>query len=197
MTDKQQLAEAANALIHSPEAPEMYQTLLEVLALPLKLPVKLSGGMSILNPLLAAARRDREAFDKVIDLIESRRASRAMEPLRPLTPEHKFDKNEYQRELMAERRVRQIKAVDIENLRRPPSAQLVGHPRMEFMRVQQGKWMAQLNALLDASSDGKTMAKSQRQEASAAFWASIDRHLEETEAAVYRWIQTGRKGEAP
>lgn len=197
MTDKHLLAEAANTLIHSSEAPEMYQTLLEVLGLPLKLPVKLTGDASVLNPLLAMARRDRSAFDRVIDLIESKRASREMSPLRQPRTEAKFDKNEYQRELMADRRVRQIKALDIENLRRPPSSQLIGHPRMEFMRVQQGKWTDQLEAILVANKTGKTMTKAKRQAISAQFWQGIDRELEESEAAVYRWIQSGRKGECP
>lgn len=197
MTDKQQLAEAANTLIHDNKAPEMFKTLLDVLGLPPTLPVKLSGEASVLNPLLTMARNDREAFNRVIDLIESKRASREMSPLRQPVTEAKFDKNKYQAELMAERRVRQIKAVDIENLRRPPSAQLEAHPRMEFMRVQQSKWMRQLEAQLAARKTGKTITKAQRQEISAQFWQGIDRELEEAEAAVYRWIQNGRKGEAP
>ena len=197
MTDKQQLAEAANTLINDNKAPELFKTLLDVLGLPPTLPVKLSGEASVLNPLLAMARRDREAFNRVIDLIETKRANREMSPLRQPTPEAKFDKNAYQAELMAERRVRQVKAVDIENLRRPPSSQLIGHPRMEFMRVQQGKWMDQLEAHLAAHKTGKTLTKAKRQEVSAQFWQGIDRELEESEAAVYRWIQNGRKGECP
>lgn len=197
MTEKQLLAEAANTLINDNKAPEMFKTLLDVMGLPPTLPVKLSGEASVLNPLLTMARRDREAFNRVIDLIESKRASREMSPLRQPETETKFDKNEYQRELMADRRVRQIKALDIENLRRPPSSQLIGHPRMEFMRVQQGKWTDQLETLLAAHKTGKTMTKAKRQEISAQFWQGIDLQLEETEAAVYRWIQTGRKGEAP
>ena len=197
MTDKEQLAESANALLHNLEAPELYRTLLEVLGLPLKLPVKLTGEAAVLNPLLAMARRDRETFTRVIDLIETKRADRELPPLRGLAEKAKFDKNTYQAELMAERRSRAVKAVDIENLRRPPSSQLVGHPRMEFMRVQQGKWMEQLNVHLTAQKTGKTMTKAQRQAISEPFWAQVDRELEEAEAAVYRWIQNGRKGECP
>ena len=197
MTDKHLLAEAANTLIHSSEAPEMYQTLLEVLGLPLKLPVKLTGEASVLNPLLAMARRDRGAFDRVIDLIESKRASREMSPLRQPQEEKKFDKNRYQAELMAERRSRAVKAASIENLRRPPSGQLVGNSRMDFMQMQLGKWSTRFKLICDAAKTGKTLSKARRQALSAEFLEAIDRELEESEAAVYRWIQNGRKGECP
>ena len=76
MTDKQLLAEAANTLIHDNAAPEMFRSLLDVLGLPQNLPVKLSGEVATLNPLLNMARRDPAAFNRVIDLIESKRASR-------------------------------------------------------------------------------------------------------------------------
>lgn len=197
MTDKEQLAESANALLHDPQAPEMYHTLLEVLGLPLKLPVKLTGDAAVLNPLLALARRDRETFTRVIDLIESKRARQELPPLRCPLEKAKFDKNKYQRELMAERRSRAVKAVDIENLRRPPSSQLIGHPRMEFMRVQLGKWSARFDERVAAVKVGKTMPKAQRQTLAAEFLDSLDRELEIAEAAVYRWIQSGRKGECP
>lgn len=197
MTDKEQLAEAANLLINDSDAPELYQTLMDVLGLPANLPIKLSGPAAALNPLLSVARTDREKFDRVLDLVDAKRVLRELPTLRGPAAQVKFDKNRYQRELMAERRVRQIKAVSIENLRRPPSAKLVGHARMEFMRVQQGKWSAQLDALLEAASGGKPMSKPQAQKESAGFWARIDQQLEEAETAVYRWIQSGRKGEAP
>ena len=197
MDNKQLLLDAANVLINDPQASTLYKQLMDVLGLPDTLPVKLAGDASALNPLLNLGRQNRDKLNRVIDMVELRREARGMEPLRLPTAEKKFDKNEYQRKLMADRRVRMVKASDIENLRRPPSSQLIGHSRMEFQRVQQGKWSARLAARVTQQLGAGPASKEDRARVSEQFWAEVDQELAEAEAAVLRWIQSGRKGPAP
>lgn len=194
---KQHELDAANLLLKAPDAPALFKMLMEVLALPDRLKVKLADDAAPLNPLLALARRDRNRFDRLIAVIEDKLAALGRDPLAPPNAPKVFDKNEYQRELMAQIRQRTFKAAATENLRRPPSGQLVGHARLDFMKAQHRKWMSRLEAHLAAAKTGKTMTKARRQELSTVFWEQIDRELEAEEAAVYQWIQNARRGLAP
>lgn len=196
MDTKQLVLDAANALLKHPEAPALYQQLVDVLSLPGKFKVKLADEASVLNPLLTMARNDRPRFDGIIALIEQKRADKGMEPLQA-PKENKFDKNEYQRLIMAERRVRMTKAADIENMRRPASGQLVGSARLDFMRRAQAKWMERFDALLNGAFGPGPIRKEDRTKTATEFWATVDRELAESEAAVMRWVQNGRKGIAP
>ena len=196
MNTKQLVLEAANALLSRPDAPALYQQLVDVLSLPGKFKVKLADEASVLNPLLTMARNDRPRFDGVIALVEQKREASGLEPLQA-PKENKFDKNEYQRLLMAERRVRMVKAADIENMRRPASGQLVGSARLDFMRRQQSKWMERFETLLQGAFGPGPISKDDRAKTAAEFWATVDQELAESEAAVMRWIQNGRKGIAP
>lgn len=189
---------AANTLMKHPEAPALFKMLMDVVALPDRLKVVLTDDAAVLNPLLATARRDRSRFDAIIGIVEARRAALGRPPLRQEDPE-RFEKNKYQRELMASIRVRTFKAAATENLRRPPRDQLIGVSRLEFMRVQRSKWTARLNALLATAraANGGTLPKAERQAIADTFWGKIDAEMDAEEAAVYRWIQSGRVGPAP
>lgn len=214
--ERQHEVTAANVLLKHPEAPALYEQMVKLLSLPDTVKAVLYDEGALLNPLIRLARRDRTRYNTVISVIEAKRAEQGFAPLVP-DVDDKFDKNKYQRELMASIRLRTFKAAAIENLRRPPSGQLIGHSRLEFMRVQRGKWMAQLEALLEAKrveiknktvpgatrpGDGlhkwaTTMTKNQRQIISGQFWDRVDQELEEAEAKVYQWMQSGRVGPAP
>jgi len=196
MDNKQLVLDAANALINDPSASEMYHQLIEVLRLPSGLKVKLADEASVLNPLLKLGRDDIIKFNRVIDMVELRREARGLEPLKT-PPDNKFDKNEYQRVLMAERRVRMVKAAEVENLQRPPSGQLVGNARMDFIKMQQSKWSKRLKERLEATFGLGPISKKDRAKVSEDFWAEIDQELEAAEEAVLRWIQNGRKGSPP
>lgn len=195
--ERHQIAAAANILLKHPEAPELFKMLTDVLALPDRLKVRLSEDAAVLNPLLYVARQDRSRFDRLIAVVEDKRASLGRPPLRPDADDAPFDKNKYQRELMASIRVRTFKAAATENLRRPPSGQLIGAARLDFMKVQRKKWMARLDPMLAAARAGGTMTKEQRQAISGKFWDQVDAELEADEAAVHNWIQSGRRGPAP
>lgn len=197
MEDREKLLLAANTLLRGAEAVELYRNLLDVAVLPRNLPVKLTGEAADLNPLLALYRADKAAFDNLIARIDARREQQSLPPLNAAPPKKKFDKNAYQRELMASIRSHTIPAARIENLRRPPSGQLVGAARLEFMRQQGKKWSVRLKAAIDAISDGRPISRDTRRMATDRFWGWIDKELAEQEAEVMRWIQNGRKGEAP
>lgn len=193
MNDKQELLQAANALLQFENAGGMFAALTKVMALPQNLPVDLSGNAAVLNPLLRLYRRDPLAYNGLMERIEARRAERGLPPLAEPGASG-FDKNTYQAALMAEIRSRLFIAARVENLRRPPSSQLVGNARLEFMRGQRKKWMDRLKARLDL--EPTPLPKSRRREISADFWENIDAELETAVADAHRWIQNGRKATA-
>jgi hypothetical protein len=197
MQNKQDLLDAANILLRSPEAESLYKTLRSVTALPPNLPIKLSGGYIDLNPLLTLFRHDPTKFGTLMDHVDTRREQLGVPRLQCEPVEVKFDKTDYQRDLMAERRRRQTRAAELENMKRPASEQLVGHAREDFMRMQQKRWTVRLEATLDTVRLGKTMTKEARQQISARFWDTVDRETDESELTVTRWVQDGRKGTCP
>jgi hypothetical protein len=186
MIDKTLLLEAVNTLVRSDDAGRLFADFEAVARLPPDLPIKLSGDAAVLNPLLALRRQDRAKFDGVIELIESKREAAGAPPLRtPETPKG-FDKVEYQRLFMDQKRHRERRAVLVENMRRPGRDKLIGNARLEFMRVQAAKWKEVRDAALNAAREtaGRTLAKAEVQEVLSAFWQKIDRELDDAEAEI-------------
>lgn len=178
--DKQLLLEAVNALIQSPQAHEWYDALTAAVPLAQRHPIKLSDGPAVLNPLLKLRLQDKIAYERVIGLVDQHRAKLGYDPLVPPVEPAGYDKVEYMREFMEQKRVRQRLAADTENLLRPERDKLVGNHRLEFMRRQSAKWKAQLDSHLQHAREasGGSLTKEQDRAARAAFWATIDRDLE-------------------
>lgn len=184
MIDKTLLLEAVNALVKTEDATELFESFEAVARLPADLPVKLSGDAAVLNPLLALRRQDRTKFDGVIELIEGKREAAELPPLRQPDTPRGFDKVEYQRLFMDQKRQREGRAAAIENLRRPGRDKLVGTPRLEFMRVQASKWKeVRDGALRDArEAAGRTLSKAEVRDVLDAVWQTVDRELDAAEA---------------
>ena len=121
LTEKQALLEAATALITSPTAHRLLEALDSVFPLArVGHPVGLSGGAAALNPLLHLRLKDTEAYGRVLDMVESKRLSLGYEPLRKGTAADRgYDKVEYMRQFMDQKRERQRLAAAVENIRRP------------------------------------------------------------------------------
>jgi len=174
------LQQAVNALILRPDALELFEAVDSLLNLVPRVPVRLTGASAVLNPLLDLKATDPTAFSRVMELADTKRAALGKPPLRPPKATG-YDKTEYMRAFMDQKRERQKRAAEIENLRRPEKDRLIGNARLEFMRVQSAKWKAQRDAALAkaAQSSGGRLSADVREAVLATFWAGVDKQLDE------------------
>jgi len=186
-TDKRALLEAVNDLIQDHAAALKVTALDEVAKLKRRYPIKLTGELAILNPLLNLMSDDADAWEQVKRLIDTKRALLEFEPLWPAPKKVTFAdrKNEYQAKLMARIRERANRAVEIENMQRPERDRLIGNARLEFMRVTTNNWGKERDARIAAERAvaGK-LTKPQIDAIRDKFWQSIDEMLDAKEMLV-------------
>ena len=191
-TSPKDLAAAVSALVTSPDAAEMYDSLTVVVRLVTQAhqPVALTGNAAVLNALVDLAREDRTKLDRLMALVDVKRAEAGLAPL-VTPPDEGFDKKVYMREFMAQKRLRERRAVTIENIARSERDALRGHPRMEFCRLQSLKWKTRLDELTSKVRDahGGRAPKEALELAREKFWADIDSELDEAEAAARKKLQ--------
>lgn len=144
--------------------------------------------LEVFNPLVELAGADPDGFAGVQELVDKQRRARGAKPAWPDKSDEGFDKVEYQRLLMQERRRRAGRAVEIENLQRPEKDRLVGTKRLEFENRTLARWGAQLQAILDEerAEFGGSIPRVQQRQIREKFWAGIDRHLDELEKSARR-----------
>lgn len=194
MFDKQGVLKAANALINDPYAEKLYETLMAVAKLPKHLPIGIVGDADVMNPLLNMHHSDREGFDKVMAMVDARRTAAGMPALVPDEEEPGFDKREYQRVFMDQKRQRERRAADIENMLRPERDKLIGIHRLEFMRHRSARWKAKRDEMVNAVKAArgvKHLSKADLQSILAKFWAQVDKELDELEADAIRKMRGG------
>lgn len=176
---RESLLEAVTALVVADNGPELYRDVLALIPVSRTLNAQFSGERAVLNPLVSLGASNPEQFGRVIDLIESKRAIAGLTPLvKPA--DNSFDKSEYMRDFMQQKRDRERRAAEIENLMRPPHDQLRGRPRIDFMQRQSARWKEQRDDALErarANNNGR-LSKPQQNELLSAFWAGIDRELD-------------------
>lgn len=180
MASKEELVQAVNFLVLDPSAPQHFDALRSLLKVA-ALPVQFTGDLSLLNPLVELYRDDRDAFQRVLDLVDNKRSHQGWPPLQERQTD--FDRNEYQREFMHQKRARERRIAEIENMSRPERDRLIGTARLEFMRRQSNVWKKRRDALLEASrkAQGGTLSKEQTNKLLSQFWEQIDAELDEAE----------------
>ena len=180
--DKQEVLAAVNALITSPSAHLWYEALEAVTPLAVQFPVLLEGDHSVLNPLLKLRIKNEEAFSRVMELVESRRAAVGYDALRQpkKAPTKKMISAKYMAPFMEAKRLRLRVSVDIENSLRAPKDKLIGTARLDFMHRQGIAWKAKRDAFLEKAreSHGGSLSKETLQAAVKQFWAAVDDDLE-------------------
>jgi hypothetical protein len=189
--DKQALLAALNTLISSSDAQHLFSSLTTVAQLKTVHPVMMSGDAEVLNPLLVIARGDRERFDRYMVMVDAKRAEAGLAPLAP-PKDDKFDKSAYMREFMYQKRQRQRRAAEIENMTRGKD-RLIGRTRLDFMDVQAAKWKVELDRRIAAvrAAQGQHLPKETLDAVRAQFWAWVDETLDEAEAQAKLRILTG------
>lgn len=184
--DKRALLTGVNMLVTHNDASLLYESMTALARLPEHLLIGLIGEASELTPLVDLRRRDPERFESVMALIESKRREALLAPLQD--PERGFDKVEYQRQFMDQKRQRERRAADLENAVRPERDRLIGNARLEFMRTQGQRWKKRRDEMMIAAREaaGGHLTKEQQTQVLQSFWGSVDAELDELEVSVRR-----------
>lgn len=179
MENRQAPIEAIDALVFDARAQRYYKSMMEVTKIPEELYVGLVYPATVVSPVLQLLREDPQGFDNVMELVDSKRKDRGWEPLTPDKPQG-FDRNEYQREFMRNKRDRERRAVEIENYLRHARDKLIGSARLEFMRRVGNTWKKRRDQLLEdaRAAHGGTLSQEQVRTILAKFWQQIDVELD-------------------
>lgn len=178
------LADAANLLIKSPNAHSLF-TLINDCAHMLARHKELSliGEASDLNILARMKVSRPDVYANIMRLVEQRREDYGYEKLDTEQEAEKFDRTQYMQEFMVQKRLRQRRAADIENLRRPERDRLIGRSRLDYMQRVSGEWKVQRDALLGKArvANGGRLSKEEMQAVLNQFWEKIDEQLDTDE----------------
>lgn len=191
---KQEVLEAVNLLIKAPNAKILFDSMDATVPLAKQHPVRLSGEAAALNPILTLRLNDIATYDRVMDLVESKRQAAGYAPL--MRQDNRFNKTEYMRNFMDQKRERERRAAKIENMIRPASEALKGRARLDFMQRQSAIWKRERDALLERhrQMDGGTMCREKQQQLLDQFWTRIDAELDELETLALNEIRgSGRR----
>jgi DNA repair ATPase RecN len=160
--DRKEVTQALNYLIQS----EKYSLLIEITDIIERWdihPMAYDGSLKVLNSLIEVGIQNREVFESLVRLIESRRR---------LIPTLK--RVDYQRELMRERRARLAKALELHEM----AGKRIRDPaeRAHLSTEIQHRWNEARKKFIAAR--GKLSWK-QKNLAASEFWAGIDAKLDE------------------
>lgn len=180
MEDVQSLLTAVNTLIATDRHHFMAEAIEAVAAMNTRYPVQFSGKLAVLNPLLRLRIEDDNSFEKVKQLVDSKRQVEGLPPVWPGPEKEKFDKVEYQRQLMAMRRRIAKAALEIENAQRPERDRLIGSARLEFENKVLADWGAELERRVEAMRDeaGGRLSKEATSAYRRQYWANVEASLE-------------------
>lgn len=193
---KSLLAEAANALIEDSDAQAIYKQMLGVYELAKKgVPVQLTGRPAVLNPLLDMMLTDFPAAERVVQLIERKRSEGGMTPL----DDSVFDRKAYMRELMAQKRARQAKLVELVNMLRSDKDKIKGAPRMEFERIHAARWFDVRQEREDELRTrlGRRLTEDERTGIIRQLWVDVDTELAQLEEFVQAEMRKPLHSRAP
>lgn len=181
MHETQALLAAVNTLISTDQHTFMREAVEAVIAMRSRYPVVFEGKLATLNPLVKLHGEDPVSYDRVRELIDTKRAREGSPPLWPDPEQEKFDKVEYQRQLMATRRRIARIALDIENAQRRERDRLIGSARLEFENKVLSEWGAELEKRLDALREqaGGRLTKEVANNYRKNYWRQVEDSLEE------------------
>lgn len=185
MTPEQKLllSEAANALIEEHDAPDLYKKMIGVYEIARAgLPIQLTGRPAVLNPLLQLFLEDYPSAERVIHLVNRKRDDAGA----PALGELGFDRAEYMRQLMANKRARETRFMKLWNDMRAEHDQIRGAARMEFMRIHSSRWLGVRDERQDAlrARLGRRLTQVERSSVIKQLWGDVDAELDALEAFV-------------
>jgi hypothetical protein len=162
------LKDAIAYLITSDAARAEISALLKIVDEFAEQPKKFDGHLAVLNPLITIGVADKISLDKMLAFVASVRASPAGDA-----------RKAYQRDLMADRRRRMYKAIDLHEL--TSGRRLRGDERKQYGRDAHERWMKALDAELEENrgEDYFTKMLVRKQ-----FWERIEKQLDANIAAA-------------
>lgn len=181
--DKAALAEAVETLITDADAEQMFKQLSGVYDLARKdVPVKLVGKAAILNPLLKLWVEDETVAENVIELINRKRKDRGLGPI----GDADYMRRSYMRELMAQKRERGRRLVDLANRLLSDNDKLRGTARMEFERAHANRWYEVKKQRENAAREqlARRLSATEIADIAQNLWADVDAELDAYEAFV-------------
>ena len=192
MTDRDALLAAVNTLVLDPSAPAHYAKLHDAITAAKKVrELRLGGELCVLNPLIEVALDDVDKFASVLQLIDAKREERGVIPLdsgisiKTLADRDTY--NAYMKDFMAQKRARERRAVEIENMIRGEPDRLRRRSRMDFMQTQSRKWKVELDKLLETarSARGGRVDRETDTLIRDQFWSKLDKELDELEKLAH------------
>ena len=162
MVRREDVVDAVNFLIHSKECTARINEISEVIDRWDERPMIYTGHLTHLNALIDIGVEDREAFEKVVALINERR--KLIPAMRRI---------DYQRDLMRERRARVAKAIELQELRHGP---MDTKAKRRLEKELGERWREAQQEFLKKKG---RMTWEQRNEAKREFWQTVDRNLDE------------------
>lgn len=169
MVDKAKLLAAVNYLIAAPNYAKLINEMTQIIERWDTHPMAYGGKLDMLNALIDVGLENRDAFERMLKLIEGKRK---------LVPQTK--RTDYQRQLMRERRARIAKAMELAEM---TSGKLSVGDRKEREKSLQERWRVARDKFIADKGD---LSWAERNEASNEFWDMIDRQLDTNLAAARR-----------
>jgi hypothetical protein len=159
--DKSKVVEAVNLLIGCERYARVAKELCDLLDTYDTYPMAYAGRLAPLNTLLDIGLESRETFDRLLKYVEEKRK---------LLPKQR--RVDYQRELMAQRRARIAKAIELEELLH---GEMDATTRDKYVKGLQGRWAEHKDKFLKSLGE---LTWEQRNKRTAEFWDAIDQKLE-------------------
>jgi hypothetical protein len=161
---KETVVEAVNLLIQSENYTKLINEITEIIEHWDMHPMAYDGKLKSLNALIDVGLESREAFERIVKLIESKRR---------LIPALK--RVDYQRDLMRDRRARFAKAVELYELSTGRSCD-TALERQKVIDDLRKRWAKARKEFIEAKGE---LSWKERNAASGEFWQMIDRTLDE------------------
>jgi hypothetical protein len=131
--------------------------------------VDYTGSLACLNALLDLGTANRDAFERILKLVETKRKENPS-----------VSKRDYQRDIMRDRRKRMAKAMLLHEARQGP---LRGEDRTKEMASIRARWAKAKAEFLVMR---ETVSAADRLDATRDFWAMVDRQLDANVASLHR-----------
>jgi hypothetical protein len=160
--DKKVLVEAINYMILAPNYVALSREITRIIENWDSHPMAYSGELKHLNALIDIGLESRDAFEKIIGLIEERRK---------LVPEIK--RVDYQRNLMRERRARLNKAAMLQELQ--TGRTLTAEQKKDLAKTIQARWMKARERYIE---EAGAATWAERNAATNRFWEEVDAKLD-------------------
>lgn len=155
------VVDAVNFLIDAPNYSALIQEMTRIIERWDTHPMAYGGHLACLNAMLDVGLHDRQAFERLVQLIEEKRKAHP-----------KMRRTDYQRNLMRDRRARLAKALALHEASFGP---LRGAARITEAKAIQARWDKAKREFLAARGQ---LGWAQRNEATGEFWARIDDQLD-------------------